>query len=101
MRMLTFLSGKTHSVFTGLALYDSALNLCHCGVEESRVTFNHLDEQMWLAISPPAAAGTRPGRTASGMGPLVDSIEGNLDNVIGLPMGELERIVEQFWIQHA
>lgn len=103
MRMLTFLSGKTHSVFTGLALYDSARNLCHSGVEESRVTFNHLDEQMlarYIATGEPLDKAGAYG--IQGMGRfLVDSIEGNIDNVIGLPMGELERIAEQFWIHHA
>lgn len=103
MRMLTFLSGKTHSVFTGLALYDSVRDLCHCGVEESRVTFNRLDETTlagYIATGEPLDKAGAYG--IQGMGRfLVDSIEGNIDNVIGLPMGELERIAEQFWIHHA
>ncbi|MDD4052555.1 MAG: Maf family protein [candidate division Zixibacteria bacterium] len=102
MRMLTFLSGKTHSVFTGLVLCDSARKLCHDGVEESRVTFNHLDEQTlarYIATGEPLDKAGAYG--IQGMGRfLVDSIEGNIDNVVGLPMGELERIAEQFWIHH-
>lgn len=103
MRMLTFLSGKTHSVFTGLALYDSARGRWHNGVEESRVTFNRLDERLltrYIASGEPLDKAGAYG--IQGMGRfLVDSIEGNIDNVIGLPMGELERIAEQFWIHHA
>jgi septum formation protein len=102
MRMLTFLSGKTHSVFTGLALCDSGRNLWHSGVEESRVTFNRLDEQTlarYIATGEPLDKAGAYG--IQGMGRfLVDSIEGNIDNVVGLPMGELERIAEQFWIHH-
>ena len=102
MRMLTFLSGKTHSVFTGLVLFDSARALYHDGVEESRVTFNHLDDQTlarYIATGEPLDKAGAYG--IQGMGRfLVDSIEGNIDNVVGLPMGELERIAGQFWIHH-
>ena len=49
LRMLLLLSGKTHSVFTALALYDSREKRLFDTVEESRVTFNTLTEKELLA----------------------------------------------------
>jgi len=94
MRMLKILSGQTHSVFTGLALYDSRTARCHCGHEESRVRFNHLAEddlRRYIATGEPLDKAGAYG--IQGMGRfLVDTVEGSIDNVVGLPMNELERL---------
>ena len=94
LRMLKILSGQTHSVFTGLALYDSRTARCHYGHEESRVRFNHLAEdelRRYIATGEPLDKAGAYG--IQGMGRfLVDTVEGSIDNVVGLPMNELERL---------
>ena len=97
-RILRTLSGKTHSVFTGLALYDSTRKKCHCGVEESRVMFHELEVEAidrYIASGEPLDKAGAYGIQGIG-GFLVDSIEGNIDNVIGLPLRELEHLAGKF-----
>lgn len=103
MRMLRLLSGRWHSVFTGLALCDSRKNLFFKTVEESRVRFNPLsDEQLisYIATGEPLDKAGAYGIQGMG-GILVDSVEGNIDNVVGLPIAALERLAEQYWDNYA
>jgi len=102
-RILTFLSGKTHSVITGLALRDCEDNTIYTGFEESRVTFNVLEANRiddYIASGEPMDKAGAYG--IQGMGRfLVDSVEGNIDNVVGLPMNELERLAGLLLSHHA
>jgi septum formation protein len=99
MRILMKLSGNKHSVFSGLALYDSRNDQYYMEVEESLVKFNQLEEADlvdYIATGEPLDKAGAYG--IQGMGRfLVDSVEGNIDNVIGLPMGSLERLAIRFW----
>ncbi|MCP4568064.1 MAG: septum formation protein Maf [FCB group bacterium] len=99
LRLLKILSGGTHSVFTGLALYDSRSEICHSGVEESRVRFNRVsDEELLRYIATGEPLDKAGAYGIQGMGRfLVDTVEGNIDNVVGLPMGELERLAGIYW----
>ena len=103
LRILKTLSGQTHSVYTGLALYDGKTNQCHTGMEESRVKFNRVSDEkilQYIATGEPLDKAGAYG--IQGMGRfLVDTVEGNIDNVVGLPMGELERIAGIFWKTYA
>jgi septum formation protein len=98
LKMLSFLSGKTHSVFTGLALVDKSSGEEFTGVEETLVTFNRVEENQlrdYIASGEPMDKAGAYG--IQGMGRfLVDSFEGNLDNVIGLPLNTLERLAAEF-----
>jgi len=103
MRILRKLSGRQHSVYSGLALYDGKNEVWHRAFEESRVRFNHLDERSlidYVASGEPLDKAGAYGIQGMG-GFLVDSVEGNIDNVVGLPMHALERLAAQFWDRYA
>lgn len=91
-RFLEALSGRTHEVFTGLALLDGDAETT--GVERSAVTFHRLDAD---AIDRYLATGEWRGRAGGyavqghGEG-LVASIEGDYLNVVGLPISLLLRL---------
>jgi len=103
LHILTTLSGNTHSVFTGLTLFDSKSETCFTGYEESRVTFNKWDEAKlteYIATGEPMDKAGAYG--IQGMGRfLVDSVKGNIDNVIGLPLCVLEKLAERYWEMYA
>ncbi len=99
MRILKTLSGNQHSVFTGLALYDAKNDLLFQDFEESLVLFNHLEESdltKYIATGEPLDKAGAYGIQGMG-GFLVDSVQGNIDNVIGLPLKALENIAAQYW----
>jgi septum formation protein len=103
MRILRKLSGNHHSVFTGLCLYDSRLDRYHESSEESRVSFNSFSNRElaeYIATGEPLDKAGAYGIQGMG-GFLVDSVEGNVDNVVGLPMGALERLAAQYWENYA
>lgn len=96
-RILFTLSGRTHSVYTGLALCNGSTNKHYYGVEESRVRFHKLDARIideYIASGEPLDKAGAYGIQGMG-GFFVDSIEGNIDNVIGLPLAELELLAGQ------
>jgi len=98
-RILKKLSGNNHSVYTGLALYDAGRDRWYQLHEESRVRFNTLtddDVRRYIATGEPLDKAGAYGIQGMG-GFLVDSVEGNVDNVVGLPMSALERIASRYW----
>jgi septum formation protein len=93
-RILNKLSGNCHSVFTGLVLFDSQHDRWHQMYEKSRVCFNRFDDEAvraYIATGEPLDKAGAYGIQGMG-GFLVDSVEGNIDNVVGLPMTALERL---------
>lgn len=83
--MLRRLSGRTHSVFTGVCLINETLFLRD--VSETRVTFHELSESIiedyvdsGLPLDKAGAYGIQDGY------PLVKSYEGSYTNVVGFPM---------------
>jgi septum formation protein len=99
MRILKKLSGRRHSVFSGLVLHDARLNLFYEAVEESRVKFNDLSEPdltAYIATGEPLDKAGAYGIQGMG-GFLVDSVQGNIDNVVGLPMGAVEALANRYW----
>lgn len=87
VEMLSRLSGNMHTVCTAVALSNSDGRMVS-GYELTRVFFNKLNPervQEYVASGEPLDKAGAYGIQASG-GFLVDRIEGNLDNVIGLPM---------------
>lgn len=93
-RMLSELSGKTHQVYTGVSvLYDHGKEVNFA--EKTDVTFKDLDDDMierYIETGEPMDKAGAYGIQGEG-GKLVESFEGDYDNVIGLPVEKLERIL--------
>ncbi len=93
--MLRMLSGRTHSVYTGVCVIDERGEQ-YCFAEETTVEFWELSEQLisdYVASSEPmdkAGAYGIQGRGAL----LVKRINGCYYNVMGLPVGRLMRVLE-------
>jgi septum formation protein len=89
--LLTQLSGRTHEVLTGLVLLGPAGVRERTAVESTRVTFVTLSEDL---LAPYVASGEWRDRAGAyavqGLGSmLVERVEGDLSNVIGLPLQRL------------
>jgi septum formation protein len=93
--MMHTLRGKSHQVLTGLTLLSPAF--CHSEVVSTRVSFAAVSDALieaYLATGEPFdKAG---GYALQGVGDvLVDSIQGSVSNVIGLPLHRLSILLEQ------
>jgi len=95
--MLRSLSGRWHSVISGVCIVDARSKGEVVGTEESRVRFARLDEesiQRYVATGEPfdkAGAYAIQGAASS----FVIGLRGPLDNVIGLPVGLVRRMLQQ------
>lgn len=96
-RMLRRLSGRAHTVFTAVALVWKGGALEHSFVERSEVRFRKLDdariEQYFGLVHPldkAGAYGIQEGRER-----IVDSVEGSVENVMGLPIQRLALALEE------
>ncbi len=85
-RMLAELSGRTHSVFTGTAVYQNGSIVC--GAAETKVTFRELTAAEINAYVVTGEPMDKAGAYAvqGGAGRFVQQMAGDMDNVIGLPM---------------
>ena len=87
--MLKRLSGKTHSVFTGIALIESDTKKALSNVQQTYVTFRKLEDKEILAYiatgSPMDKAGAYGIQEDFGA-VFVQSIQGCYYNVVGLPL---------------
>lgn len=94
--ILKKLSGKNHVVITAVAIADSQTILTK-GFEETKVSFNIVsDEEIRNYIETKEPMDKAGGYGIQGMGAfLVDRIEGNLDNVIGLPLSLLNKFAAE------
>lgn len=93
--VLASLSGRTHSVFTGLALYSGKTKNTVCAVNQTAVRFRKLDEDelRWYLDSGEwqgVAAGYRIQGKASFF---IDRIEGQYHSVVGLPISDFYGIL--------
>ncbi len=95
-KILSCLSGRTHVVCTALALTEDQQVLAD-GYELTEVTFNRVTpKQIRTYIDTGEPMDKAGAYGIQGMGAfLVDSIRGNLDNVIGLPVTLLDRLARQ------
>lgn len=94
-RMLQALSGKTHGVYTGLALLRDGQALTHC--QHTRVTFYPLTPAQidwYVSTGEPLDKAGAYGIQGLG-GLLVQEISGDYYNVIGLPIAPLARLLGQ------
>lgn len=93
-RMLRTLSGRTHTVITGVCIvWPGGENLFEV---QSQVTFRNLsDEQIWAYIAtgePMDKAGAYGAQGEAGRH--IAKIEGSLTNVIGLPVDEVRAALQ-------
>lgn len=98
--MLMSLAGKTHQVFTAVALANQE-NVA-CSLSETRVTFCDLTEaecrRYWQTGEPLDKAGAYG---IQGYGAVfVTRIEGSYSGVVGLPLEETRELLEQFHIPY-
>ena len=97
-RMLTELSGNTHSVFTGVTVIDVKEGRRESFYEETKVTFYDVDEEeirAYIATKDPLDKAGSYG--VQGLGAfLVKRIEGDYFTVVGLPLAHLIRVLRSF-----
>jgi septum formation protein len=94
--MLRRLSGRTHAVITGVAIFDAATGRTAEGHETTGVTFRDLSEDaidhFVHAVNPVDRAGAY---TVDGPGTLIVArYEGCYQNVLGLPMVRLDALLQ-------
>ncbi len=99
-RMLAQLCGRYHNLLTGLAIVDSLDGAEYVGLESTRV---HMRALTPAQIAAYVASGEPVGKSGSyeiqGLGAtIIDRIEGDFSNVVGLPMAHLARALEQFGV---
>lgn len=94
-----FLCGRTHSVFTGVCLTDGTKTVTGCA--ETRVAFAPYD----AAVVTDYVRSGKPFDKAGGYGlqdeelkELIEGITGDYDNVLGLPVGLVDRLIRENFI---
>ena len=92
--MLSMLSGRTHSVYTGVCLIGQGF--CFEEVAETKVKFYDLSKETiesyvksGLPLDKAGAYGIQDGY------PLVERFEGSYTNIIGLPVDEVRAMLEE------
>jgi septum formation protein len=95
LRILKMLSSKEHKVYTGITLLDEKSGKRVSGYQLTGVKFNQLKEKEiedYIETGEPLDKAGAYG--IQGMGNfLVEKIEGDLDNVIGLPVRKLKELL--------
>ncbi len=91
-RMLALLSGRTHSVFTGLCIYDTFTDRIFIKETESKVTIRELSkDEIEDYISTGEPFDKAGGYAVQGEARVfVEKVEGSYTNVVGLPLETLE-----------
>ncbi|MBR5948917.1 MAG: septum formation inhibitor Maf [Clostridia bacterium] len=93
-RILSELSGKTHEVYTGVAVITSKKRLVECDI--TRVTFEKLGDdeiEKYIASGEPMDKAGAYGIQGS-FGMFVQKVEGNYFTVIGLPLPRAYRMLK-------
>lgn len=96
-QMLKTLSGKTHQLYTAVVLLNTKTGEIKKHLEEVRVTFKPLSEK---AIADYVASGESMGKAGAyaiqeGGKHLIKKVEGDIQAVIGLPLGPI-----LLWLQN-
>ena len=90
------LSGKSHSVFTGICVWRSDDAFCVCSAQETKVQFKELTDEKINSYIATGESDDKAGAYAvQGKGAaLVKSVDGDYLNVVGLPLLKLLEILE-------
>ena len=94
--MLSKLSGREHSVFSGICVMDAKTLKSACSKEETKVFFKKLSEEKIRAYIKTGEPMDKAGAYAvQGFGAFfTEKVEGDFFNVIGLPVKKLAEIME-------
>jgi septum formation protein len=97
-RILSLLSGRTHNVYSGLAVMDALSGKILTKVVRSRVTMNTLKEREIARYVESGEPCDKAGAyAAQGRGRLlIAGVEGSYTNVVGLPLPALRQLLEKF-----
>ncbi|MDD8025625.1 MAG: 23S rRNA (uracil(1939)-C(5))-methyltransferase RlmD [Acidobacteriota bacterium] len=97
-RMLARLSGRKHRVITGVALIGKECDRAVVDYEITYVAFKAFDAAAIAAYLDGHAYLDKAGSYAiQEIGPaFVETIEGDYDNVVGLPLGRIKRMLKQW-----
>lgn len=91
------LSGKTHTVYTGMTLVNKYNGKITSDCDSTEVTFNQLDDEKIKSYIDTGEPMDKAGAYGiQGMGGfLVEKIQGSFDNVIGLPTEKLKEMLKE------
>lgn len=96
IEMLQSLSGRTHSVITGVCVINAEKLICRfC---ETQVTVDKLDGEFiekYVSTGSPMDKAGAYGLQDAAFGEKVTSVNGDADNVIGLPVAMIEGILKE------
>jgi septum formation protein len=95
-RTLTRLSGRIHTVYTGIAMWDRKMQAIHTGVARTKVKIKSLSRQEISDYFNVVNPFDKAGAYAIQHGPkIVERIEGSYSNVMGLPRGLLRKMLRR------
>lgn len=97
-RILKFLSGKTHIVYTGFAIRNLNSNKTYFGHEKTLVTFNKLEDKLisdYIAGGSPMDKAGAYGIQDDFGAVFVKKIDGCYYNVIGLPISKIYKSLKE------
>ena len=94
--MLASLSGKTHEVYTGVTIIDSAdkrslTEVVRTGVSFRELSANEIDDYIRTG-EPMDKAGAYA--IQGGAGKFVDGLDGSFENVVGFPVAEIQQMLD-------
>lgn len=95
-RMLRALSGRSHTVYTGMALRQGERELCDCASAEVRFrSLSDAEIRAYIATGGPMdKAGAYGAQDLAAL--FVERIEGEFYTVVGLPLCRLGRLLHEF-----
>lgn len=97
--MLKLLSGRQHRVITGISIIKAGTNIKIIDYESTLVRFRHLSEEKilnYIKTEEPFDKAGSYGIQGYGM-VLVEKIDGCYSNVVGLPLGKLDYLLNKFF----
>jgi septum formation protein len=99
-RMLSLLQGNTHEVYSGVACVDSATGDSKVSFRVTNVTMKPMmDEQIYRYIATGEPSDKAGSYAIQGLGAtIVEGIEGDYFNVVGLPLSLLSDLLETYGI---
>ena len=96
--MLNALSSKTHSVYTGVSVVESHTGKALSMYMETKVKFKALSDEIihnYIASGEPMDKAGAYGIQGEG-GNFAESIDGDFNNVVGLPLSLLKNMLKEF-----
>jgi len=99
--MLEAINGKQHSVITGFTIMDAGDNRAVSGSVETRVYVKRLtSEEIVAYVKSGEPLGKAGGYAIQGLGSvIVERIEGDYCNVVGLPLSALAESLKEFGVR--